>query len=561
VAETAVSPDHNLLAYSVDADGAEHNTLKVRDLTTGQDLADTIPEVRGGAVWSTDSRWLFYVGRDPSKWGQKVFRHRLGTATTKDELVYEEKAEGFSASVRITLSDRFLVIEASDFSTADVRLVDLADPTGRRGPSPSAGGTEVCGHGPRRSPDLSHHADGAIDGNRGSPSAAAFSAARDRPHLAGGDRGAHRLPPASRLARAQPRVAASRSAFGAGRTVRARDHLRRRAGQDRHPDGARADTRTLRYSYQSCAAQAGVDTTWRRGRTLERTTCRAVTTPRATSRAVSLLLTEDSPACPSPSSPQNTKLDGSAPVWLQLPAYGDKGGAEFGIERLSLVDRGFIYAIAHVRGGGEKGDAWHEAGRLASKVNSFTDFLAVAEHLVREGLTRPGRIVASGASAGGMLVGAAVNMRPDLFGGVYAEVPFVDCLNTLLDRDLPLTEASFSEFGNPIDSRADFVNIQSYAPYENVRAQAYPPMLISQSLNDSRVPYWEAAKWVAKLRHLKTDGNPVMLYIKMRGGHSGGSGRFDNLEDYARAYAFALGIAADKGSDPSAQRVILRDAN
>jgi oligopeptidase B len=223
------------------------------------------------------------------------------------------------------------------------------------------------------------------------------------------------------------------------------------------------------------------------------------------------------------------------------------------------VERGFIYAIAHVRGGGEKGDAWHDAGRLASKVNTFTDFIAVAEHLVRLRLTRPGRIVASGASAGGTLVGAAVNMRPDLFGGVYAEVPFVDCLNTLLDRSLPLTEASFSEFGNPIESRDDFLNIEGYAPYENVRAQAYPPMLISQSLNDARVPYWEAAKWAVKLRHLKTDANPVILYIKMRGGHSGGSGRFDNLEDYARAYAFALGISAGKGSDPSAQRFIARE--
>ena len=242
---------------------------------------------------------------------------------------------------------------------------------------------------------------------------------------------------------------------------------------------------------------------------------------------------------------KDTRLDGSAPVWLYgYGAYGDTENPEFGVERLSLVDRGFIYAIAQVRGGGEKGDAWHDAGRLANKINTFTDFIAVAEHLVRSGMTRPGRIVASGASAGGTLVGAAVNMRPDLFGAVYAEVPFVDCLNTLLDRTAPLTEASFSEFGNPIESRADFLNIQSYAPYENVRAQAYPPMLILQSLNDARVPYWEAAKWAAKLRHLKTDSNPVVLLVKMRGGHSGGSGRFDSLEDYARAYAFAIRLLA-----------------
>jgi oligopeptidase B len=242
---------------------------------------------------------------------------------------------------------------------------------------------------------------------------------------------------------------------------------------------------------------------------------------------------------------RDTPLDGSAPTWLYgYGAYGDMESPEFGIERLSLVDRGFVYAIAHVRGGGEKGEAWHNAGRLATKANTFSDFIAVAEQLVRLGLTKPGRIVASGASAGGTLVGAAVNMRPDLFGAVYAEVPFVDCLNTLLDRDAPLTESSFSEFGNPIDSRADFLNIQSYSPYENVRAQAYPPMLISQNLNDARVPYWEAAKWAAKLRHLKTDTNPVLLLVNMRGGHGGGSGRFDSLEDYAKAYAFALGILA-----------------
>ena len=168
------------------------------------------------------------------------------------------------------------------------------------------------------------------------------------------------------------------------------------------------------------------------------------------------------------------------------------------------------------------------------------DFIAAAEELARAKLTRSGRIVAAGASAGGTLVGAVVNVRPDLFGAIYAEVPFVDCLNTLLDRSLPLTESSFSEFGNPIDSEADFLTLKSYAPYENVRAQAYPPMLVVQSIHDSRVPYWEAAKWVAKLRQIKTDANPIVLFLKTRGGHSGGSGRFENLQDYARAYAFAL---------------------
>jgi oligopeptidase B len=234
-------------------------------------------------------------------------------------------------------------------------------------------------------------------------------------------------------------------------------------------------------------------------------------------------------------------LNGMAPVWLHgYGAYGDTETTEFGTERLSLVDRGFIYAIAHVRGGGEKGQAWHDAGRLARKATSVTDYIAVAEELARAGYTRPGRIVASGASAGGTLVGAAVNMRPDLFGAVYAEVPFVDALNTLLDRSLPLTEQSFSEFGNPIESKADFEAIKAYSPYENVRAQAYPPMLVVQSVNDSRVPYLEAAKWVARLRQLKTDSNPIILNVNIKGGHSGGSGRFETLQEFARAYAYAV---------------------
>jgi oligopeptidase B len=240
---------------------------------------------------------------------------------------------------------------------------------------------------------------------------------------------------------------------------------------------------------------------------------------------------------------RDTPLDGSAPVWLYAyGAYGDTEYPDFGTERLSLVDRGFINVIAHVRGGGEKGEPWHAAGRLAHKTTSFTDFIAVAEHLIALNMTRPGRIVSSGASAGGTLVAAAANMRPELFGGVYAEVPFVDVLNTLLDRSLPLTESSFSEFGNPIDSRADFVNLRSYSPYDNVKAQAYPPMLIQQPLNDSRVPYWEAAKWVAKLRHLKSDKNPIILLVTTQGGHGGGSGRYDTLEEFARAYAFGLNV-------------------
>jgi oligopeptidase B len=479
----------------------------------------------------------------------------LGTPVSEDQLVYEVSEEGFSATIRVTLSDRFLVIEAADFSTTDVRVLDLMHPTGL----PQAVAKRKRGHkhwatnvGDRLI--VMTNADGATDWKIGEKLASDPVSAPLReivPHRPG-------------------RVIEDMVAF--------RDHLvwlerdRERGSQRilvrRWSDGAEhaiefgeapakvelvagleQNTRTLRYTYQSMLQPSQVfeyDL-----ETRERTLRKVDDVPSGHDPSQYVTRRILAPAPDGTLIPAtvlyrtDTKLDGSAPVWLYgYGAYGDTEHPEFGTERLSLVDRGFVYAIAHVRGGGEKGDAWHDAGRLANKANTFTDYLAVAEHLVREGFTRPGHIIASGASAGGTLVGAAVNMRPDLFGGVYAEVPFVDCLNTLLDRDAPLTESSFSEFGNPIESRADFLNIKSYSPYENVRAQAYPPMLISQSLNDARVPYWEAAKWAAKLRHLKTDANPVLLLVKTRGGHGGGSGRFDSLEDYAKAYAFALGILA-----------------
>jgi oligopeptidase B len=572
VYQAVTSPDHKLLAYAVDVDGSERNTLQVRDLATGRDLPDSIAGVRGGAAWSLDGQFLFYVRHDAVKWGRAVYRHKLGTPAASDQLVYEEAEEGFAVEVRSTPSDRFLVIEAGDFSTTDLRLVDLADPT--RPPQEITGRKQgvrywVAGLGSRLI--FATNADGAIDWKIGERDLSAPAGAPLReivPHIAGRaieevivfrdhlvwlerdrERGSQRI-----LVRRWSDGAEHAIAFGDGPM------------KVEILAGAEQDTRTLRYTYQSMAQPRQVfDYDME---TRQQTLCKVQQVPSGHDPARYVTRRIDAPARDGTMIPvsvlyrKDTPLDGSAPVWLYgYGAYGDKESAEFGVERLSLVERGFIYAIAHVRGGGEKGDAWHDAGRLASKVNTFTDFVAVAEHLVRERLTRVGRIVASAASAGGLLVGAAVNMRPDLFGGVYAEVPFVDCLNTLLDRSLPLTEASFSEFGNPIDSHADFLNIQAYAPYENVRAQAYPPMLIFQSLNDARVPYWEAAKWAAKLRHLKTDHNPVILYVKMRGGHSGGSGRFDSLEDYARAYAFALGIMAEspgKRLDPSAQRAIPR---
>jgi oligopeptidase B len=241
---------------------------------------------------------------------------------------------------------------------------------------------------------------------------------------------------------------------------------------------------------------------------------------------------------------RDTPLDGTAPTLLYgYGAYGMSMPASFNTNILSLVDRGFVYALAHIRGGKDKGYAWYEGGKRRSKMNTFTDFLAATRHLVDENLTSHDRIIAQGGSAGGMLMGAVANMAPEAFGGIIAEVPFVDVLTTMLDASLPLTPPEWPEWGNPIASAEDYKMIASYSPYDNVSAKDYPPILAVAGLTDPRVTYWEPAKWVAKLRATQTGTNPVLFKINMDSGHAGASGRFSRLEEVAFNYAFALKVA------------------
>jgi oligopeptidase B len=243
---------------------------------------------------------------------------------------------------------------------------------------------------------------------------------------------------------------------------------------------------------------------------------------------------------------KTTPLDGSAPLLLQgYGAYGHATSASFRSNRLSLVDRGFVYAVAHVRGGTEKGWGWYKDGKLGNKMNTFTDFIAAGRHLAAEGFTREGRIVAMGGSAGGLLMGAVANLAPELFAGIIADVPFVDVVNTILDETLPLTPPEWLEWGNPIKDKAAFDYIRSYSPYDNVRPQNYPAILALAGLTDPRVTYWEPAKWVARLRATMTGGGPILLDTNMDAGHGGASGRFEQLDEVALEFAFALACVAE----------------
>ncbi len=549
--ETAISPDHKLYAYTFDVDGSERNTLRIRDIAAAKDLADSIPDVRGTPVWASDGKSLFYVRRDPAKWASTIWRHTIGSPTSADTLVYEERAEGFSVGITGTLSSRFMVIEIADFSTTQMALLDLATPDAPpRMVTPRTAGVK---YGIADLDDrliVSTNAEGAIGWK-----------VMERP-LAGGPQ----TPLTEIVPHRKGRLIQSVLVYAKHLVRLERDEekgaqqiiVRRWADAAEHTiafDGAPAkidilpgeeqDTSILRFTYETMAQPRqtfdyDMDT---RERTLrkERDVPSGHDTANYVTRRIEATARDGSKVPISLLYHKTTPLDGTAPLWLLgYGAYGDVEQAEFVAGRLSLVDRGMVYAIAHVRGGGDKGETWHDAGRLDKKMNTFTDYIDVAEHLIAARYTGKGRIVGYGASAGGTLMGAVANMRPDLFGAIIAEVPFVDVLNTMLDRGLPLTESGFSEFGNPIDNRADFEVMRAYSPYDNVKRQAYPPMLVEQTLNDTRVPYWEAAKWVAKLRALKTDRNPVILWMKEGGGHSGGSGRFDSLADIAKVYAFAL---------------------
>ncbi|MCJ2012073.1 S9 family peptidase [Methylobacterium sp. J-076] len=552
IASASHSDDHRLLAWGADTKGSELHAIRVRDLATGEDSQDLIEATSGEAVWTADGGGFWYVALDANHRPARVMFHRLGQPQSADATVYAEPDAGYFVHIGETQSGRFLAITASDHETAEIRLIDRA--------APEAGALLVQPREPLLIYSVDDHgdtlfirtnADGAEDFKIVTAPLSDPGRGRWRdlvPHRPGVMiRHLHVL--AGHMVRleienAKPRIVVRALADGDEHVVAFGEEAYSLGLQP----GSEFDTARIRFVYSSMTTPAETFDydCLSRARVLRKrqevpsghepaayvTRRLFATAPDGEQVPISLLHRKDQP------------VDGSAPLLLYgYGSYGTLMPAAFRTNLLSLVDRGFVYAIAHIRGGTEKGWRWYLDGKREKKPNTFTDFVACARALVSAGYTAEKRIVAHGGSAGGMLMGAVANIAPELFAGIVADVPFVDVLNTMLDADLPLTPPEWPEWGNPAESEAAFETILSYSPYDNVRAQEYPAILALGGLTDPRVTYWEPAKWVARLRATMTGGGPVLLKINMEAGHGGAAGRFDRLEEVALIYAFALAAA------------------
>ncbi|GIJ52008.1 oligopeptidase B [Virgisporangium aliadipatigenens] len=540
-----VSPDGTRLAYSTDFAGDERFTLRVKRLDTGEVLADEIPGVFYGSAWSTDGSTLFYLTVDDAWRPHKVWRHTVGTPSSEDVVVYEETDERFWVGVDLTRSEKFILIEAGSKITSEVRFIPADDPTAE--PvliAPRRHGVEysVEHHGHRF---LILHNDGAED----------FALAYTSCDAPGGWTPLIEHTPGIRLTQvdafSRHLVVALRRDGLTGLRVVPLDGGRDydisfpepiyTVGPDHNPE---YDTATFRLGYTSLVQPDSIyDCELDTGNLVLRKQRPVLGgyDPAQYEQHREWALADDGTRVPiSLICRKGTPRDGSAPcVIYGYGSYEASMDPWFSIARLSLVDRGVTFAVAHIRGGGEMGRAWYENGKMLAKRNTFTDFVACAEHLTKSGWTSADRLIARGGSAGGLLMGAVANLAPQAFAGIVAQVPFVDALNTILDPSLPLTVIEWEEWGNPLESADVYRYMKSYSPYENVTDVRYPAILAMTSLNDTRVLYHEPAKWVAKLRKVSPESD-VLLKTEMGAGHGGPSGRYDSWKEEAFMAAWIL---------------------
>ena len=545
VGSFAPSDDGTLLAYSTDNTGYRQYTMQVKNLRTGELLPEKIERV-DDLAWATDNKTIFYVTEDAvTKRNDKMFRHVLGS--DKYELIYDEKDELFDIGVQRSRDKAVIMLGAFSKTSNEFRYIPASDP--------NAAWKMILTRQADHEYDVDHRGDlFYIRTNKGAKNFRVVTAPvsdpaeknwkefvahrplikvdgvdlfKDHAVLSEWENGLQQIEIIDFKTNKRHRIQFPEPVYAAGLST-----------------NREFDTTVLRYNYQSLVTPSSVfDYDMN---TSQATLMKQIEVPggfdKANYKSERVFATaSDGTQIPmSVVYKRGVKLDGTAPMLLY--AYGSYGipmSPTFSAGRLALLDRGVIYVIAHIRGGGELGEPWREAGRMMKKMNTFTDFIACAEHLTKQKYTSSDRLVIQGGSAGGLLMGAVTNMRPDLFKAVVAQVPFVDVLNTMLDASLPLTTSEYIEWGNPNEKPA-YDYMKKYSPYDNVHKANYPAMLVKVSLNDSQVPYWEGAKFVAKIREMKTDHNPLLLKTNMGAGHGGASGRYDAIHETAFDYAFML---------------------
>ena len=539
-----VSDDGNLLAFSTDTTGFRVYTLCVKDLAIGQILPDRREDV-DTVAWARDNAMFFYTVKDAAKRPYRLYRHQIGSSV--DDLVYEEKDERFEIAVSRTRSKAFLILQSVSRTTSEVRYLPADQPKGEW--------RLVSQREPDHEYYVDHHGDSFyIRTNSGGRNFRLVSAPVRDP----------RRENWQEVVPHRPEVMLEGMEFFADHYV-----LRERAGGLPHmrvtdihsgasyripfpepaytaaPEQNREfETTKFRYEYQSLVTPPSVfdhDMNAQVSQLLKQKEVLGGFVPGNYASERIFAAASDGARIPvSLVYRRGFRRDGSHPLYLVgYGSYGLPMPTVFDSNWFSVVDRGVVVALAHLRGGGDLGKAWHDQGRMLQKRNTFADFIAVAEHLIREKYTSHDRLAIGGRSAGGLLVGAVVNLRPDLFKAVLSVVPFVDVINTMLDASLPLTVTEYEEWGNP-NLPQEYAYIRSYSPYDNLAAKDYPAMLVKTSFHDSQVMYWDPAKYVAKLRALKTDRNPLLFKVNMAAGHGGSSGRYDFLREIAFNYAFLL---------------------
>ena len=547
LAAFAPSPDHNLLAFAVDLSGDELHSLRFKNLKTGEYLPDELVQVAGDFEWAEDNRSLFYTKKDAAQRPNRLYRHKLGDSVDADPLVYQEDDESFFLFISKTRSRRFLLLHLSSITSDEFRILRADDPEGT---------FELMQVRKKNFEyDLDHHGEHFyIVTNYQAKNFRLMKTPQADPGL---DNWEEVIPHRPEIKLDSVDMFADYMVLQLREQGMTTLHITALSDQTSHQiqfpelvytawlgDNPSFETKRLRLAYSSLVTPRTVydyHIEEQRLELLKRTPVLGGYDSSAYSTERIHATAEDGTQIPiSVVYKKGLVRDGKAPAYLVgYGAYGDPYDPIFSSIRLSLIDRGIVVAIAHVRGGSERGRPWYEAGKLKNKINTFKDFIACAQYLIAEGYTARTGLSISGGSAGGLLIGAVLNMQPDLFSAAVADVPFVDVINTMLDTSIPLTVTEFDEWGNP-QKKEDYLTMKVYSPYDNVRAQAFPPLLVTAGLNDPRVQYWEPAKWVAKLRALKTDDNTLLLKINMDAGHAGASGRYDYLKEFAFEYAFVL---------------------